>query len=185
MIRAFINIMEGAVLNIGEILNFLGEKPWALVSIIVGIFTKYIFGDMSLLPWLGIIVLADTISGYRAALFLHKQNPELYIKPTGEKLREKLAAKLTSYAIALVSLNAITNFEVDGKRAQDTLADIEIIGDLNLNFLKMIYYTAVIIFMLFELRSVNRNLKITGFNMLNSRSSDQLDKIIGKDGDTD
>src|SRR5690606_20367579 len=109
-------------------------------GVVYSFFTKYIFGDVGLLPWLGLIILLDTIAGYRAASRMHKENPVLNTKPSGQRLREKLASKLISYVIALVSLNAITRFEIEGKPAQETLSEIEIFGGLNLNFLKIIYH---------------------------------------------
>jgi len=186
MKNTLLNILSIAARDLVEIFLYFYDKTTAIVLYLAGlgatIFLKYFFHDIRLLPWLVIVIGMDSWSGYRAAKARHKAAPEICPPVSGKVFREKLGGKFVAYFIALITLNAITEFEILGIKASDTLDQVDIFG-FNFNFLKTIYYATVFGFMLHEARSVQKNLKVLGFDFLNFRTVARIDEFLGKDDD--
>ena len=184
MKNAISNILAIAARDLADLVLYFCDKTTALVLYLIGlgttIFLKYFFHDVRLLPWLVIVICMDSWAGYMAAKRRYRDNPDTCPEVTGSTFREKLGGKFIAYIIALITLNAITNFEILGIKATDTLDQVSVLG-FNFNFLKTIYYTAVFGFMLYEVRSVRKNLKVLGFDFLNFRTAQSIDDLLGKE----
>lgn len=186
------SILKGSLQNLLDIVLLFMSKPvaslcmMALGTTLGELFRTYIWHDLSILPFLAIVVVMDAVAGFRAAKYLNKKDPDNYEKATWQTFRERLASKATSYVIALTTLNVMTQFKVNGVRAQDQLTNLNLAGyELNLPLLQGLHFTILCFFIYHEGRSVARNLKVTGFRFFNLRTETELDKILGADEETE
>ncbi|GAB3164655.1 phage holin family protein [Telluribacter humicola] len=187
MIRKTIsNILIGSIVNLMDIFSYMTDKTvaiaWGIIGILSSLFKTYLFGDTSLLPWLGIFIVMDGLAGFRAAKHLHRIDPTT-APPTGESFRDKMASKLISYFIALVTLNALISVEIMGIRPFSVLQGVNIEGlGIELNLEKAIYFSTVLAFIAREIKSIHRNLGVVGFPFLGKRTMDRIDQIENNQG---
>ena len=186
MKKAVVNIFVSTGLYASNWVNFLSDWFTGLVSIIAGIiwsiFKKYLIKDVSFIPWLLIMVAADTWAGWKAASKKHKENPELHPKPTMATLKEKLAGKMTSITIILVVLNGLTNFELNGQPAQMSFIDVQLLGlSFDLNVFKSIWFAGCLSLIAMEARSAIRNVNESGTRFANTKLNEWLNRLVGKD----
>lgn len=184
MRKAILNILNFALLDATAWFTtlwsgFLGTAA-VIGGLILALVQKYLFRDLAFIPWLILVIVLDTVTGYKVAKKKHLESPLLYPKPTNQTLREKLGGKATAVVISLILLNIMTNFEINGLPAQNAMVDLKIFGyEFDLNVLKIIYFSGAVYMIFAEAKSVRRNLSELGYNMFPKKVDDTIDKFTG------
>lgn len=188
MKKALLNIVNFAYADVAAWFTTLWSGFIAGASVVGGVLLaliqKYLVRDLAFLPWLIVIIFADTVAGYRLAKKKWRENPTQNPQPTGQVLKEKLAGKFTAVSIALVMLNVLTNFEISGIPAQLSFVDIHLLGtEFDFNVFKAIYFSGATYLIFIEAKSTVRNLKGLGYNIIPKGVTDLIDKVTGKENE--
>lgn len=164
----------------GTLWSWVVASGAILGGVILTLIQKYLIQDIAFLPWLIIAVGCDTWAGWNLAKKKYLADPLTYPKPTWATLREKLAGKLTAIMITLITLNFITNFEINGLPAQKAFTDFSAFGwNFDLNIFKVVYFTGATFMIIVEAKSTIKNLRASGYNYFSDKLDDALDKVTG------
>lgn len=189
MKKAFYNILNFALADAVSWFTSLWGSFIAIAAfvggVILAIVQKYLIRDLAFIPWLLIVITLDTITGYRLAKKRWREDPAKYPMPTNQMLRERVGGKLVAVSITLILLNGITNFEINGLPAQQQFIDLELFGwQFDLNVFKVIYFTGAAYMFFAEAKSVIRNIRSLGYNLISTKLDDTLEKFTGKKDET-
>lgn len=169
--------------NFLEIITIMGDKTVAIATatagLLISLFRRYLFADVTLLPTLVIFILLDAWAGWTAVKYLNRKDPMQNPPATGPEFRDKLAMKSTSYVIALIMLNNLLHLEIMGIRPLNFLQGIEIVQlGFELRLDMAIYFSTVLGFIYREIRSINGHLNTVGFRLFGKRTLNRLDQIV-------